>query len=62
VPQIFFPFYTPGSWGSRPTPTTGAGAAGTESWASSGLANTVPPGDQGSGSTVDANLDDVFNF
>jgi hypothetical protein len=37
-------------------------AAGTESWASSGLANTVPPGDEGFWFDFDANNDDQFNF
>jgi hypothetical protein len=37
-------------------------AAGTESWSQSGLANTVPPGDEGFWFDFDANLDDVYNF
>jgi hypothetical protein len=37
-------------------------AAGTEDYDSSGLANTVPPGDQGFWFDFDANLDDKFNF
>ncbi|MGC4070610.1 MAG: hypothetical protein QM784_39260 [Polyangiaceae bacterium] len=37
-------------------------AAGTEAYSSSGLANTVPPGDQGFWFDFDANTDDVFNF
>ncbi|WP_433926632.1 hypothetical protein AB3662_27345 [Sorangium cellulosum] len=37
-------------------------AAGTESWSSSGLANTVPPGDEGFWFDFDTNTDDVFNF
>jgi PPE-repeat protein len=37
-------------------------AAGDESYSSSGLANTVPPGDGGFWFDLDANLDDVFNF
>ena len=37
-------------------------AAGTEDYDSSGLANTVPPGDRGFWFDLDANNDDVFNF
>ncbi len=37
-------------------------AAGTDAWDSSGLANTVPPGDQGFWFDFDANNDDWFNF
>ncbi len=37
-------------------------AAGTESWNSSGLANTVPDGDDGFWFDFDTNVDDVFNF
>ncbi len=37
-------------------------AAGTEAFSSSGLANTVPAGDQGFWFDFDANTDDVFNF
>ncbi|MBO6934572.1 MAG: hypothetical protein JJ863_06350 [Deltaproteobacteria bacterium] len=37
-------------------------AAGTESWSSSGLANTVPPGDEGFWFDFDISNDDVFNF
>jgi hypothetical protein len=37
-------------------------AAGTEAFSSSGLANTVPPGDQGFWFDFDANTEDVFNF
>jgi hypothetical protein len=37
-------------------------AAGTESYDSSGLANTVPPGDEGFWFDFDANLDDQFSF
>ncbi len=37
-------------------------AAGTEAYNSSGLANTVPPGDEGFWFDLDANDDDVFNF
>jgi len=37
-------------------------AAGTESWSSSGLANTVPDGDEGFWFDFDTNIDDVFNF
>ncbi|WP_437874779.1 hypothetical protein [Sorangium sp. So ce513] len=37
-------------------------AAGTEGWDSSGLANTVPAGDQGFWFDFDTNTDDVFNF
>ncbi len=37
-------------------------AAGTESWNSSGLANTVPPGDEGFWFDFDISNDDVFNF
>lgn len=37
-------------------------AAGDETYASSGLANTVPPGDGGFWFDLDANLDDLFNF
>jgi hypothetical protein len=37
-------------------------AAGTEAWDSSGLANTVPPGDQGFWFDLDINDDDIFNY
>ncbi|HEY5959760.1 MAG TPA: hypothetical protein VIV60_24570, partial [Polyangiaceae bacterium] len=37
-------------------------AAGTEAYSSSGLANTVPRGDQGFWFDFDANTDDLFNF
>jgi hypothetical protein len=37
-------------------------AAGTDAWDSSGLANTVPPGNQGFWFDFDANNDDWFNF
>jgi len=37
-------------------------SAGTESWESSGLANTVPPGDEGFWFDFDIDSDDVFNF
>jgi len=37
-------------------------AAGTETWSSSGLANTVPAGDEGYWFDFDADNDDVFNF
>lgn len=37
-------------------------AAGDEDWNSSGLANTVPPGDEGFWFDFDINNDDVFNF
>jgi hypothetical protein len=37
-------------------------AAGTPAYASSGLANTVPPGDQGFWFDFDADIDDHFNF
>ncbi len=37
-------------------------AAGDETWDSSGLANTVPPGDAGFWFDFDANVDDVFDF
>lgn len=37
-------------------------AAGNASWSSSGLANTVPPGDEGFWFDFDTNNDDVFNF
>lgn len=37
-------------------------AAGTEAFSSSGLANTVPAGDQGFWFDLDANTADVFNF
>ncbi len=37
-------------------------AAGTEDYDSSGLANTVPPGDRGFWFDLDANNNDVFNF
>ncbi len=37
-------------------------AAGTESWNRSGLANTVPPGDEGFWFDFDINNDDQFNF
>ncbi len=37
-------------------------AAGTSGYDSSGLANTVPPGDQGFWFDLDANNDDVFDF
>ncbi len=37
-------------------------SAGDDGWESSGLANTVPPGDQGFWFDFDINNDDVFNF
>ncbi|WP_437693047.1 hypothetical protein [Sorangium sp. So ce176] len=37
-------------------------AAGAEGWDASGLANTVPPGDEGFWFDFDTNTDDVFNF
>ncbi len=37
-------------------------SAGNADWESSGLANTVPPGDQGFWFDFDINNDDVFNF
>ncbi|WP_437630488.1 hypothetical protein [Sorangium sp. So ce854] len=37
-------------------------AAGTEDWDSSGLANTLPAGDDGFWFDFDTNTDDVFNF
>src|SRR6185503_16351795 len=37
-------------------------AAGDEAYSSSGLANTVPPGDQGFWFDFDASVEDVFNF
>ena len=37
-------------------------SAGDESWESSGLANTVPPGDRGFWFDFDISNDDVFNF
>lgn len=37
-------------------------SAGTESFVSSGLANTVPDGDEGFWFDFDANTDDLFNF
>lgn len=37
-------------------------AAGTESWASSGLANTVPPGDEGFWFDFDISNENLFNF
>lgn len=37
-------------------------SAGDESWESSGLANTVPPGERGFWFDFDINNDDVFNF
>ena len=37
-------------------------SAGTEAYESSGLANTVPPGDDGFWFDLDANNDDFFNF
>jgi hypothetical protein len=37
-------------------------AAGTEDYESSGLANTVPPGDEGFWFDFDASIDDKFNF
>jgi hypothetical protein len=37
-------------------------AAGNESWDRSGLANTVPPGDEGFWFDFDTGTDDVFNF
>ena len=36
--------------------------AGDDSWSSSGLANTVPPGDQGFWFDFDIDNDDIFNF
>jgi hypothetical protein len=37
-------------------------AAGNDTWGSSGLANTVPPGDEGFWFDFDANDEDQFNF
>lgn len=37
-------------------------SAGTEAFEGSGLANTVPPGDEGFWFDLDANRDDLFNF
>jgi len=62
VPQIFFRFYAR-FVGVAPNPHHWVRvAAGTEAWSSSGLANTVPPGDQGFWFDFDADLDDVYNF
>lgn len=62
VPQLFLRFYAR-FVGIAPNPHHWVRvAAGTEGWASSGLANTVPPGDQGFWFDSDADLDDTFNF
>ena len=37
-------------------------AAGNDTWNGSGLANTVPPGDEGFWFDFDINNDNVFNF
>lgn len=62
VPQVFVRFYAR-FVGVAPNPHHWVRvAAGTEAWSSSGLANTVPPGDGGFWFDFDADLDDVFNF
>lgn len=62
VNQIFWRFYARFR-GIAPNPHHWVRvAAGTPTWASSGLANTVPPGDQGYWFDFDASNDDVFNF
>lgn len=62
VPELFLRFYAR-FVGLAPNPHHWVRvAAGTEAWASSGLANTVPPGDEGFWFDFDANVDDVFNL
>lgn len=62
VERVYWRFY---AWfaGVAPNPHHWVRvSAGTEDYQSSGLANTVPPGDQGFWFDLDANNDDVFNF
>lgn len=62
VPRMYWRFY---AWFADVAPNPHHWvrvAAGTENWNSSGLANTVPPGDQGFWFDLDATNDDVFNF
>ncbi len=62
VPQMYWRFY---AWFADVAPNPHHWvrvAAGTEAWSSSGLANTVPPGDEGFWFDLDASNDDVFNF
>lgn len=62
VDTLYFRFYAR-FVGVAPTPHHWVRvAAGTEDYDSSGLANTVPPGDEGFWFDFDANLDDEFNF
>lgn len=62
VDTIYWRFYARFK-GISPTPHHWVRmSAGTPSFSSSGLANTVPPGDQGFWFDFDANIDDVFNF
>jgi len=62
VDTIYWRFYARFK-GIAPTPHHWVRmSAGTPAYSSSGLANTVPPGDQGFWFDFDANIDDVFNF
>lgn len=62
VNQIYWRFYARFK-GIAPNPHHWVRvAAGTEAWSSSGLANTVPSGDDGYWFDFDASNDDVFNF
>ena len=62
VPEMYWRFY---AWFADVAPNPHHWvrvAAGTEAWDSSGLANTVPAGDDGFWFDLDASNDDVFNF
>jgi hypothetical protein len=62
VDTLYFRFYAR-FVGVAPTPHHWVRvAAGTEDYDSSGLANTVPPGDEGFWFDFDADIDDRFNF
>lgn len=62
VEEVYWRFY---AWfeGIAPNPHHWVRvSAGTDTYNSSGLANTVPPGDEGFWFDLDASNDDVFNF
>lgn len=62
VERMYWRFYAQFK-GIAPTPHHWVRvAAGTEDYDSSGLANTVPPGDEGFWFDFDANIDDRFSF
>lgn len=62
IEQVYWRFYARFK-GIAPTPHHWVRlSAGTEAFSSSGLANTVPAGDQGFWFDFDADIDDVFNF